>query len=111
MKVVYCANCGARLNIRLKALAKYAKIIPVVEYHECSEEIQELDLTPVDIPVFNEVERNNKFVQNLNKLNIEFESKPNLDSTLSDKRPNEFVKTTCAPRGILNQIKHNNDTK
>lgn len=103
MKVVYCANCGQRLNILRKALPKYARIIPIVEYHTCSSQIQKLDLTPVDLPKFNEVDGKNEFVQNLNGLAPE--PKPNLESTLSDKRAPEHVKS-CAPQGILDQIKH-----
>ena len=68
MKIVYCANCGTRLNIMRKALPKYATIIDVVEFHKCPSVPVEFDLTPVDIPVFQETKGKNKFVSKLNDL-------------------------------------------
>uniref|UniRef100_A0A6M3KW13 Uncharacterized protein n=1 Tax=viral metagenome TaxID=1070528 RepID=A0A6M3KW13_9ZZZZ len=68
MKIVYCANCGTRLNITRKALPKYATIIDVVEFHKCPSVPVEFDLTPVDIPKFQETRGKNKFVQKLNDL-------------------------------------------
>ena len=68
MKTVYCANCGTRLNIMRKALPKYATIIEVVEFHKCPSVPVEFDLTPVDIPVFQETKGKNKFVSKLNDL-------------------------------------------
>ena len=68
MKQVYCSNCGTRLNIMRKALPKYATIIDVVEFHKCPPKPVEFDLTPVDIPVFQETKEKNKFVSKLNDL-------------------------------------------
>ena len=68
MKQVYCSNCGTRLNIMRKALPKYATIIDVVEFHKCPSVPVEFDLTPVDIPKFQETKGKNKFVSKLNDL-------------------------------------------
>lgn len=68
MKTVYCSNCGKRLSIMRKALPKYATIIDIVEFHKCSKDPVEIDLTPVDILKFNEDKANNKFVSKLNDL-------------------------------------------
>ena len=69
MKTVYCANCGTRLNIMRKALPKYATIIDVAEFHKCPSVPVEFDLTPVDVPTFQETKNKNKFVSKLNDLN------------------------------------------
>jgi len=106
MKVVYCANCGKRLNVKRKALPMYGKIIDIVEYHECPDEPYEIDLTPVDIPKFDEVEGRNKFVQNLNNLSPKPEgSSPLLSNEPGDKRF-EKPATTTAPQSLLDQIKN-----
>jgi len=68
MKTVYCSNCGTRLSIMRKALPKYATIVEIVEFHKCPPTPVEFDLTPVDIPVFQEIKGKNKFVQKLNDL-------------------------------------------
>jgi len=68
MKIVYCANCGTRLNISRKALPKFGVIVDIVEYHECPDVPVEFDLKPVDIPTFVEKKGKNKFVQKLNDL-------------------------------------------
>ena len=95
MKVVYCAKCGTRLAVSRKALPKYGKIIDIVEYHECSDEPVEIDLTPVSVPVMSkETEENNKFVQNLDKL-------------IGDKRDKSDIrveKSSTAPQTLLDSI-------
>lgn len=100
MKVVYCANCGTRLNVQRKAMPKFGRIIDIVEYHECLDEPVELDLTPIDIPTFTEKEGKNKFVQNLNELNPP--TPPVFD--LRDRRKDENIKST-APDSILRNLK------
>jgi hypothetical protein len=87
MKLLYCANCGTRLNILRKALPKFGLIVNVVEYHECLDEPIELDLKPIDIPIFKEVKDKNKFVQNLNDLSTSKSIIGEVDSnTLRDRR-------------------------
>jgi hypothetical protein len=67
MKIVYCSNCGMRLQIYRKALPKYATIIDLVEHHTCPDEPVEFDLSPAEVPTF--VQMDGKFVQKLNNLN------------------------------------------
>ena len=96
-KVVYCSNCGQRLEITRKALKGYGRIIELIPPHTCSEEPQDLDLTPVEIPTKSE----GKFVQNLDNL------RPSAVSTadLRDRRPSQDVKTS-APASLLDQVKN-----
>lgn len=101
MKVVYCANCGTPLSVKRKALPKYATIVDIVAYHECTNEVEELNLSPVDIPSFEEVEGKNQFVKSLNGL--EPPSAPTPD--LRDRRPNEDV-ITSAPQGVQDLFKN-----
>lgn len=104
MKIVYCSNCGSRLNVYRKALPKFGKIIDIVEFHECGEEVQELDLTPVDIPMFNTTEGKDKFVKKLNEL----APRPKLEQVLNDdpgdRRDIANVKTT-APGSVIDMFK------
>ena len=131
MKVVYCANCGTRLNVLRKALPKYAKIIDIVEYHECPNESVEIDLTPVDIPPFDiqKEKGKNKFVQKLNDL----QPSKHFDiqgteigrvvggasigalstADLRDRRKSEEVKSdidSTAPNSVLGQLKSMQNT-
>ena len=107
MKVVYCANCGTRLNIMRRAMPKLGRIIDVVEYHICPDEPVEIDLTPVDLPSFTESEGNNKFVKILNDL-----QPPSIlgaigADDLRDRRPLDQVKTeskSTAPTSLGNLI-------
>jgi len=107
MKVVYCANCGKRLNVKRKALPAYGKIIDIVEYHECSDEPAEIDLTPVDIPRFNEVEGRNKFVQKLNDLP---QPTPNIGQISTDELKDRRPATSTAPRSLLEQVRSMSNT-
>lgn len=109
---VYCSNCGKRLNVLLKAMPKYGTIVRLVEYHECTPEPMELDLTPVDVPVFKPTEGKDKFVKKLNDLN----PSPNIGGIstehLRDRRfdveekkvKGAEIKST-APESLLNQLK------
>lgn len=96
MKVVYCANCGERLNIWRKALPKYATIVDVVEHHECGDIVKELDLTPVSLPSFTPPSGKNKFVQKLNDLSP---LPSTINPDLRDRRFDKQEKTT-APLGV-----------
>lgn len=108
-KVVYCANCGTRLNVKRKALPKYGKIIDIVEYHECTDEPVPFDLTPVDVPQFVEKDGKNKFVQNLNDLQPE----PSIEKLeqlggLRDRRKEEDVKSetnSTAPPSLIQNLR------
>ena len=92
MKFIYCANCGQRQPLFRKALPAYGRIIDLIEPHECTEEAQEFDLEPLDVPVV-VIGEDNKFVQKLNEL-------PNdpRGVQLADRRPGrEELKTSAPP--------------
>jgi len=99
-KIVYCSSCGQRLEITRKALKGYGRIIELIPPHICSEEPQDLDLTPIEIPT---KEPKGKFVQNLNDLRP---SNPMSISTadLRDRRITQDVKSS-APASLLDQVK------
>ena len=69
MKSFYCAHCGKHLLVTRKALPKYATIIELVHYHECSAEPLELDINPTEETRVVPIQGKDKFVQSLNKLN------------------------------------------
>lgn len=100
MKVVYCSNCGTRLNVVRKALPRYGTVINIVEHHVCHDEPIELDLSPVDIPMFNAGGKN-EFVQSLNDLNPSTKTQPLTEPT--DRRDKADIKTT-APESVLGMI-------
>jgi len=100
MKTVYCANCGKRLNIKRKALPNYGKIIDIVEYHKCLDEPAEIDLTPVDIPAFDESGDNNKFVQKLNNLPHKA-----INQLSTNNFKDQRSTSSTAPRSLLTQLK------
>ena len=68
MKNFYCAHCGKHLLVTRKALPKYATIIELVHYHECSAEPLELDINPTEETRVVPIQGKDKFVQSLNKL-------------------------------------------
>jgi hypothetical protein len=85
-------------------MPKYGAVINVVEFHECPDEIAELDLTPVDIPSFDPPEDKDQFVQKLNELSP---LSPLAMSEPGDRRGKEFIKsdaTSSAPENLLNNI-------
>lgn len=122
MKVVYCANCGKRLNLMRKALPKYATIIDIVEFHECSSIPVDPDLTPVDIPQWNPTKDKNQFVSKINDLSpaTDFHrqvTKAVFDgvstANLRDRRfetSNEPPQKSSAPPSILSIIKGMDNT-
>ncbi len=109
---LYCANCGAPLKIIRKALPKFATIVDLVAYHECSEEPQEIDLKAVvnePLPV----EGKDKFVKKLSDLSktpMTVTAKPGGISTedLRDRRfergGDDQAKST-APLAVLDHVK------
>jgi len=110
MKIVYCANCGTRLNVKRKAMPKYGTIIDLVEFHECSEEPVELDLKPVDVPVFNSTEGKDKFIQKLDQLQPPASLGAISTNDLRDRRKGEFVKDSTAPASLEKLIRPTNET-
>ena len=104
MRQVYCANCGTRLNIIQKALPKFGVTVAIAEYHECLDEPIELNLTPIEIPKFENPEGKDKFVQNLDKLDIPIGLTQLVDGGLRDRRPNDQVKSN-APKSVLDRVR------
>ena len=101
MKLYYCANCGTRVNVALKALQ--GNIIRIVEHHECPDEPIEFDLAPVETPKYvPELGENNKFVQKLNDLKPEQRNIPAPE--MKDRRPADQVKSG-APNAVIDQLK------
>lgn len=108
MKLYYCANCGTRINVAIKAVKNYG-IIRIVEYHECSDEPIEFDLEPVEHPTYilEKDSKHNKFVQKLN--NLPNQKLAEVMDQGGDRRPNDQVKSS-APATILDQIKHTHNS-
>ena len=107
MKIVYCSECGTRLNVMRKAMPKYGAVINVVEYHDCPDEPVELDLTPVDIPTFDPPEGKDQFVQKLNKLSPLTTSGDVSTEDLRDRRGREHIKddsVSSAPKDLLDNM-------
>lgn len=103
MKVIYCENCGACLEIKRKAMPTYGRIIDLVPYHECSDEIIPFDMSPNPVPTFMPNEEKQKFVEKLNELQPQ-KSPFGIDTRdLRDQRKIEDVKST-APLNLLNSI-------
>ena len=104
MKLFYCSKCGTRLIVTRRALPKWNRIVDIVSYHTCPEELVELDLTPEPFTT-NYIQQpgDNEFVQKLNSLAPPSAMGPGFDQ-LKDRRTPEQVKNT-APRGVLDLIK------
>lgn len=102
MKHVYCSNCGMKLAVVRKALPKMARIIDVVDYHECTEEPAEITFEEVDIPTIQKTEGKDKFVQNLNDLARTQLGQISTDD-LRDRRANADVKS-LAPESVLKNL-------
>jgi len=102
MKYVYCAKCGAKLEIIRKAIPHRATIVDIVAYHECKENVEEptFNYSETPVPVFGENKDNEKFVSKLNDLKPETVGKQ-----LKDRRfeTEEHVKST-APQGVLGMM-------
>lgn len=102
MKEAYCANCGKRLAVMRKAMPKFGRIIDLVEWHECSEEPQEIDLTPIGVPVFDQKGDKTKFVEKLDRMQGTIGT-----DMLRDRRKAEYVKeetTSTAPTSLINEV-------
>lgn len=103
MKRVYCSNCGMPLEVTRKAMPKYNTIIDIVDPHECTGEVQELNLKSNPVPTFdtNTPESERKFANGL-------DTSPSVDTeALRDRRSSEHTKqgTSTAPRSVLSAVK------
>ena len=99
MRPIYCANCGTRINVKVKALPVYGTTVVIAEYHECLDEPIELDLTPIEIPSFETIEGKDKFVQKLDNL-----PKPAIVKDTGDRRSPDQVKSS-APQTVFEQVR------
>lgn len=101
MKIYYCANCGTKLGVALKAVQ--GNVIRLVEAHKCLDEPIKFDLSPVETPTYvPEIGEKNKFVQKLNDLGPAQRNIPTPD--MKDRRPNDQIKSD-APLSVYEQIR------
>lgn len=100
-KYVYCAECGVRLELTLKATPQLSeKIMTLVPPHQCAEgakELSELGITPDPVPTF----VGGKFQQNLDDLT---KPKVEADLNLMDRRPKEQIKDSIAPSSVIDML-------
>lgn len=96
----YCANCGQRLTVNLKAMPKYGTVVRLVSYHECGE-VQEFDLKENPAPTY---DGKNEFAQNLDKLQPSPSSDAVDTEALRDRRTDPDIKST-APDNLLDHLK------
>ena len=68
MKLVYCSVCGTTIPIIRKAMPNFATIIDLIEPHICLDEPIMPELKPINNPRIDINKEENKFVQQLNKL-------------------------------------------
>ena len=98
---IYCSACGHKSLVHRKALLNFGRIIEIIEPHVCTEEVQEVDLKPMEVPNQPIKNENNKFIEKINELN----PKPkNVFEPTGDKRPKEFIKSS-APESIISNIR------
>ena len=98
---IYCSACGHKSLVHRKALPNFGRIIDITEPHVCTEEIQELDLKPMEVPTQTIKGENNKFVDKINELKPK--TKDIFEPT-GDKRSKEFIKSS-APESIISNIR------
>lgn len=101
-KVVYCAECGRKIPIFRKAIKGYGRIIELIPTHECSEEPEELDLTPIKVPPAEDIV-NGKFKDTIDDLKTPNSTRPTRG--FQDVRPKDSIKN-LAPQGVLEQVKN-----
>jgi len=64
----FCSNCGKKLDVKPKAIPRAGIVISLVQYHECSSEVQEFTVD-LGAPILADaVAGKDKFVQSLNRL-------------------------------------------
>ena len=97
---IYCSACGHKSLVHRKALPNFGKIIDVIEPHVCTEEVQELDLKPMEVPT-QPLKGSNKFVDYLNELKPKVKD---IFEPTGDKRSKEFIKSS-APESIISNLK------
>ena len=86
MNLVYCSQCGKKIQVFRKALPQYSRIIDMIQPHFCEELAEiEWDLTPFPIPANAASLKGDKFNDKLD------ETLPKVKD-LGDRRPVEFVK-------------------
>jgi len=102
MKLVYCSNCGKALPIRRKAMPKFAKILDIIDPHECSENLEMPELTPTNVPM-----REGKLEKELNKMS----PKPSVYGVSTDNLRDRRIgavdlreQTNNAPKSILDSL-------
>lgn len=104
MKQVYCSICGTPIQVHRKAIKSLGQIVDIIDPHECLDEPQEFDLTPLPYQPF-ELTEEKKFVKELDDLR----PPPPMSADLRDRRPTDQVKST-APDALIDQIMHGQNT-
>jgi len=114
MKFFYCSKCGTRLTVHRKALPTHGRIIELVDPHECLDEPMPFDLSPIEVPHFDNVDapekEDNLFVQKLNELS-KASGNAMPEAILEDRRDPKFTKEgspkSSAPENLLKTVHHN----
>lgn len=88
MKQVWCSRCGTKLQVYQKALPQFSRVIEVIQPHECTEEVAEIewDLMPFPLPAVPDAIQDDKFIKKLD------ETAPKLIPEPGDRRPADQVK-------------------
>jgi len=101
----YCGNCGKQLTVSRKAIPRAGVILDIVHYHECSAEMQSLEID-LSHPVIAETsEGKDKFVKSLNGLKPTI--RPSSMIGTDDLRDRRFEKDeikSTAPQAIQDII-------
>lgn len=103
-KAYLCANCGALLDVKYRALPKLVKVIRLVSYHECGElvDLNDLDLIPSgqEVPM-----DKTEFVQKINELHPPVE-RTVFDEEIGDRRSKENIKEpiSTAPGSVQDML-------
>lgn len=107
-KELRCAKCGKLLAHSLKAIPQQGRVITVVEPHECSEKVEELDFSSIVEPARKDTKRNRKdldsfpFTQSIKKATDEVD----ISFTSKDRRaPRDEKLDSSAPAGVRDLVK------
>jgi len=109
-KEMRCAECGIKIEFKLRAIPQTGKVITIIFLHKC-EECEEIINPPsspseskdIDKPLYNF-----PYVEKLNKVTAEYEI-VNKELQSGDKRDKDHLRkelvTSTAPLNILDSIK------
>ena len=113
-KYVFCAECGERLDILIKAVPSQRKVYPIIKPHICKESPSTEELGEIMTKESKKESPTNldsifdkfKFVKKLNKLSPK---PPPMEMETGDKRDKEHLRkelvTSTAPMSLLDRLK------